>query len=60
MKMSSQTGAYKNFFMAGEKCKFDLESNLNILNEKGRSEIHIPLQIFLNEIRFRIKLKLSE
>ena len=40
--------------------KFDLESNWNILNEKRRPEVPISLQIFLNEIRFRIKLKHSE
>ena len=40
--------------------KFDLESNWNILNEKRRPEFPIYLQTFLNEIRFRIKLKNSE
>ena len=40
--------------------KFDLESNWNILNEKRRPEVPISLQTFLNEIRFRIKLKHSE
>ena len=40
--------------------KFDLESNWNILNEKRRPEFPISLQTFLNEIRFRIKLKHSE
>ena len=37
--------------------EFDLESNWNFLNGKSRSEIPISLQIFLNEIRFRIKLE---
>ena len=36
---------------------FDLESKHNFLNEKGRPKF---LQTFLNEIRFRIKLKHSE
>ena len=40
--------------------KFDLESNCNFLDEKRRPEVHISLQNFLNEIRFRIKLKHSE
>ena len=40
--------------------KFDLESNCNFLDEKRRPEVHISLRNFLNEIRFRIKLKHSE
>ena len=39
--------------------KFDLESNWNILNEKRRPKFPISLQKFVNEIRFRIKLKHS-
>ena len=60
MKMSRQTGAYKNFFLADEKCKFDLETNWNILNGKHRPEFPISLQNFLNGIWFRIKLKLTD
>ena len=40
--------------------KFDLESNWNILNEKRGPEFPTSLQNFLNEIRFRIRLQLSE
>ena len=40
--------------------KFYLESNWKFLNEKGRPEIPISPQTLSNEIRFRIKLKLSE
>ena len=40
--------------------KFDLESKWNILNEKRRPEFSISSQKFFNEIRFRIKLQLSE
>ena len=59
MKMSRQTGAYKNFFLADEKCKFDLESNWNFLNGKSRPESLISSQISPNEILFGIKLKSS-
>ena len=37
--------------------KFDLESNCNFLDGKRKPEVPISLQNFLNEIRFRIKLK---
>ena len=37
--------------------RFDLESNWNFVNGKSMPEIPISLQIFLNEVRFRIKLE---
>ena len=40
--------------------KFYLESNWKFLNERDRPEIPISPQTLSNEIRFRIKLKLSE
>ena len=40
--------------------KLDLESNWNFLNENSRPKIPSSLQIFLNGILFRIKLKHSE
>ena len=40
--------------------KFYLESNWKFLNERGRPEIPKSPQTLSNEIRFRIKLKLSE
>ena len=40
--------------------EFDLKPNWNILNEKDRPEIPLSLQNFLNELRIRIKLQLSE
>ena len=58
-KLSEWNGQARNTFKISST-EFDLESNLNILNEKDRPEIPISLQTFLNEIRFRIKLKHSE
>ena len=40
--------------------KLNLESNLNFLNEKSRPEILLSSQTLLSEIRFKIKVKLSE
>ena len=40
--------------------KFYLESNWKFLNERGRPQISISPQTLFNEIRFKIKLKLSE
>ena len=40
--------------------KFYMESNWKFLNERGRPQIPISPQTLSNEIRFRIKLKLSE
>ena len=40
--------------------KFDLESNWKFLDEKRRPKILVSSQTLLNEIRFRINLKVSE
>ena len=40
--------------------KFYFDSNWKFLNERGRPEILISPQALSNELRFRIKLKLSE
>ena len=45
------------FFRKLPETKFDLESNWNFLNENSRPKIPSSLQIFLNGILFRIKLK---
>ena len=57
MKNAGQNFLY---FLQNFLNEFDLDSNWNILNEKRRPEFPISLQNFLNEIRFRIKLKHSE